>query len=243
MQNKIEIINQCNQDWNQMKDFNQNKFCDKCEKEVVDFTDLTRQQIIKRINSPKGVCAKIKKSQLDLSSKKISKNNYFNKAAFFIGLGTLIGFNEPVLANKSEHKTEIREKSEWRSIFPKKKINDSIRIVGNVIGSDSLPLPGTNVIYKGSQIATLTDFDGNFEIKIPLEKLSEENYLTFSFIGFKSKEYKFSKADTRMEIELTVDAEMEEEVIVLGGISYRQNIFNRIGNFFHNLFSSNKTCN
>lgn len=244
MQKKIQIINPCSQDWNQMMDFKQNKFCSKCEKEVIDFTGFTKREIIKKITGPKEVCAKIKKSQLDLDLRTNRfGNRYLNKFAVLIGLGTFIGFNEPIFANKTEHQTELREKTHWKSILPKRKLNDTITIIGNVIGSDSLPLPGTNVIYKGSNISTVTDFDGDFELKIPKEQLSKENYLIFSFIGFKTKEYKFSNSDTRMDVELTIDAELEQEVVILGGISYRQNIFRKIGYFFHNLFSNNKTCN
>ena len=243
MQKKIQIIDPCKQDWNQMMDFNQNKFCTKCEKEVVDFTSYTTKQLVKKINGSNKVCGKITKTQLDADLRNNSGNKYLNKWALFIGLGTFIGFSNPVLANKSEHKTELREKTQWKSILPTKKINDSIKITGKVIDSDSLELPGTNVTYKGTEISTQTDFDGNFTLIIPTEKLMKKNLLVFSFVGYKTEEIEFNKTDESIKVQMNIDAELEQEVVILGGISYRQNIFDKVGYFFHNIFSGHKTCN
>ncbi len=51
---------------------------------------------------------------------------------------------------------------------------------------DNLPLPGVNVVVKGTQIGTQTDFDGNFKINVP----DTLNVLSFTYLGFQALEFK-----------------------------------------------------
>ncbi len=44
------------------------------------------------------------------------------------------------------------------------------QLSGNLIDDSGKPLPGQNVIIKGTRIGTLTDFDGNFCLIIPRNK-------------------------------------------------------------------------
>ncbi|MCF0190261.1 MAG: carboxypeptidase-like regulatory domain-containing protein, partial [Marinilabiliaceae bacterium] len=45
------------------------------------------------------------------------------------------------------------------------------------------PLPGVNVVVKGTTTGTITDFDGNYTISAP-----SNGTLTFSFIGYELTE-------------------------------------------------------
>lgn len=66
--------------------------------------------------------------------------------------------------------------------------------------NDKTPLPGANVIIKGTKIGTQTDFDGNFKITVP----DTLNILTFSFLGAISLDYKLGK-EQNLEIFLKED--------------------------------------
>ena len=55
--------------------------------------------------------------------------------------------------------------------------------------SDNLPLPGVNVIIKGTKIGTQTDFNGNFNISVP----DSLNVLSFSFLGMIPLDYKLNE--------------------------------------------------
>ena len=48
------------------------------------------------------------------------------------------------------------------------------------------PLPGVNVLVKGTTIGTTTDIDGNYFISVP----DKNAVLVFSYIGFESQEVK-----------------------------------------------------
>ena len=69
---------------------------------------------------------------------------------------------------------------------PKKNFTTGNNTVyGTVIGADDGdPLPGVNVMIKGTSIGTATDFDGKYSITVP----KTGGQLEFSYIGYKTVE-------------------------------------------------------
>ena len=58
-----------------------------------------------------------------------------------------------------------------------------IVIKGTVTDFDGAPLPGANIIIKGTSIGTQTDFDGNYSITA-----YKGAKLMYNYIGYKTKE-------------------------------------------------------
>lgn len=239
MQTRLKIKEPCNQDWNNMTILDKSKFCDKCQKNVIDFTRYDRRQILNFLNDNEKVCGRLEKTQLKenfLSDN--NKNSSIPKLALLISLGSILGFSEPVNAKTKNNKTEIVEINKWKSILPKKE-SDSITIEGIVFDPDSLELPGVNIFLKNTQIATQTDFDGKFSLTIPVDKLTEENYLIFSFVGFETQEYRFYKKNRYINIRMDLDTVIMGEVVIIR----RNNLFHKVGHYFSNLFSSERSTN
>ncbi|AZQ61739.1 SusC/RagA family TonB-linked outer membrane protein [Flammeovirga pectinis] len=83
-------------------------------------------------------------------------------------------------------------------------------ITGNIIdASDKSPLPGVNVVIKGTTTGAVTDFDGNFTILVT----PGQDVLTFSFIGYKTTDMNIANSDN-IKVKLETDAEELEEVVV-----------------------------
>ncbi len=239
MKKKIEILEPCNQDWNKMTNLDKNKFCQKCQKEVIDFRTYEKNEILKILNSNTRVCGHLNSNQL--KEKYLTRRNNYKlpRLTFLISLGTILGINEPVFSNPRDHKIELKENKNWESIL-QKKINDSITIKGKVLDNENQPIPGAIVHLKGTKIGTQVNYDGEFSISIPESNLNENNILIFSFIGYKTREYKFYKKNKYLNINLDIDETgLLGEVIIVS----EQNIFQRVGSFFHNLFSNHKNCN
>jgi len=55
---------------------------------------------------------------------------------------------------------------------------------GTVTAVDGSRLPGVTVVFKGTSIGTVTDFDGNFTLKVADQTIP----LVFSFVGMETKE-------------------------------------------------------
>ncbi|MFS4492290.1 SusC/RagA family TonB-linked outer membrane protein [Maribacter sp. 2308TA10-17] len=83
-------------------------------------------------------------------------------------------------------------------------------ITGTVTDADGSPLPGANVLVKGTTNGTQTDFDGNFTINA-----DSDATLVFSYIGFASQEVAVGGQST-INVSLAEDASQLEEVVVLG---------------------------
>ena len=85
-------------------------------------------------------------------------------------------------------------------------------ITGTVTNAaDGLPLPGVTVLIKGTTQGTQTDFDGNYSIDA-----SEEDILTFSYVGTKTVEITLG-SESVYNISLEMDNTLEEVVITAYG--------------------------
>jgi iron complex outermembrane receptor protein len=80
-----------------------------------------------------------------------------------------------------------------------------------------MPLPGANIVEKGTSNGVQTDFDGNFTINV-----SDENaVLVVSFVGFLNQEIEVGNQNS-VAVQLMSDAESLEEVVVTGYGSQRK---------------------
>ncbi|MFS4466663.1 SusC/RagA family TonB-linked outer membrane protein [Maribacter sp. 2210JD10-5] len=91
-----------------------------------------------------------------------------------------------------------------------------ITISGNVTDDQNQPLPGANVLIKGTTNGTQTDFDGNYTINAPSGAT-----LVVSYIGFTNQEVAVD-GRTTINISLTEDASLLDEVVVVGYGSQRK---------------------
>jgi TonB-linked SusC/RagA family outer membrane protein len=76
--------------------------------------------------------------------------------------------------------------------------------------SDGLPLPGVNVIVKGTTRGVQTDFDGNYTINVGVGET-----LAFSFVSMMKKEVVVGASNT-INVALEEDVASLDEVVVLG---------------------------
>src|SRR5690606_36241880 len=82
---------------------------------------------------------------------------------------------------------------------------------GKVTDEKGDPLPGVNILVKGTQQGTTTDGSGNFALNVP----NEEAVLVFSFVGYRSVELRVG-SQTEINVALEIDEKGLEEVVVVG---------------------------
>ncbi len=83
-------------------------------------------------------------------------------------------------------------------------------ITGTVTDDTGAPLPGANVLVKGTTNGTQTDFDGNYTITA-----DSDATLVISYIGFATQEVAVDGQST-INISMAEDANQLSEVVVLG---------------------------
>ncbi|WP_370003863.1 TonB-dependent receptor, partial [Winogradskyella sp.] len=88
-------------------------------------------------------------------------------------------------------------------------------ITGKVIDADmNSPLPGANVIVKGTTNGATTDFDGNFTITAN----ATSGEIIISYVGFATKVVKFNGDTNLGTITLEIDSSLEEVIVVGTGV-------------------------
>lgn len=96
----------------------------------------------------------------------------------------------------------------------------AIPIKGRVTDEKSQPLPGVSVRLSGTNKGTITDLNGLYSIDVPDVNAT----LTFSIIGFATKDVKVGTKQT-LDVILTVKATGLDEIVVIGyGTQKREDI-------------------
>jgi TonB-dependent starch-binding outer membrane protein SusC len=83
-------------------------------------------------------------------------------------------------------------------------------VTGTITDATNAPMPGVNVIVKGTTIGTATDANGNFSIEA-----ADEDILQVSFIGYAPKEVRVG-SQVKIDVQLAEDVATLQEVVVWG---------------------------
>lgn len=81
-------------------------------------------------------------------------------------------------------------------------------VSGTVTGQDAAPIPGVNVVVKGSTTGTVTDIDGKYSLDVPAD-----GTLVFTFIGLASQEVPVN-GRTTVSVTMAQDVQQLNEVVV-----------------------------
>ncbi|MCU0392439.1 MAG: carboxypeptidase-like regulatory domain-containing protein, partial [Thermoflexibacter sp.] len=85
-------------------------------------------------------------------------------------------------------------------------------VSGTIISSeDKSPLPGVNVVAKGTNVGVVSDVEGKYKFNVPANVTT----LVFSFVGFVSQEVEIG-GGTTIDVALMPDTRQLNEVIVTG---------------------------
>jgi len=82
--------------------------------------------------------------------------------------------------------------------------------VTGVVSDTSGPVPGANVLVKGTTTGTVTDFDGHYSIDV-----NSGDVLVFSFVGYLTQEIIYIGQST-IDVLLQEDAALLDEVVIIG---------------------------
>ena len=82
-------------------------------------------------------------------------------------------------------------------------------ITGKVLDENKVPIIGASILIIGTKTGSITDVDGNFSIKVPLE-----SWLNISYIGYLGQKIKVTS--NKLQVTMVEDATKLEEVVVVG---------------------------
>lgn len=143
---RIENTFRCNQDWDTMKSIEGGKYCSSCSKILVDFTQMTNEEIVNYLQNNSHACGRILTSQLysPIYIHEPTQSNFFIKpnyqsiylkkvlmtGLFFLSLHGLMSQTTPYKHTNKDLKTEVvkikKDSSEVKVDTDTVKNDDSI---------------------------------------------------------------------------------------------------------------------
>lgn len=225
----IDIPTPCSQSIAAMQQLNEGKFCTHCNQKVIDFTQMSNEQLFSFFNkNNQPVCGIFFSNQLNqpLHEQKTTPKKWYYFIALFISF---------LFQNKSS--TQIKQPTQRITINQStENTKDSIQqnkrqpilytIKGNVI--DSLfkkPVAGASVIINNTKTGAVTDSYGNFIIHT--DKPIHTVVLRISGVGYNIQQIVLNQYAINFETGLLLQPlvlnpapqiEKEPFITILGGV-------------------------
>lgn len=166
---KIKIENPCSENWTSMHNSKQGRFCDTCQKEVVDFSKFTDAELKEVFAKSQGTgCGRFRLDQLNrtLVEPTSTQKNITNK--WWLSFALLLSGCSTSVQNQKNTTTEKSKFDKTKSfVFTEPKI--PVKITGIVQNEyRKRILEGVSVHIKGTDARATTDENGEFTIQTTL---------------------------------------------------------------------------
>ncbi len=198
---RLQIPEPCGEDFSAMHALPGGRHCEKCEKTIVDFREMTDRELVRLYQQRQGrICGIFRPDQLErnlpLPQPPGTNKNWSAIAAVAsaLMLGTTAGAQQLVAP---QFQTEIVSPA-------KKQMPDTapgkLTIAGQVLDEKGEPLPFASVILEGTTRGTETELDGFFSIEIT-DGIAEQE-LTISFLGYAPQTVLWTKETAMLEVRM-----------------------------------------
>ncbi|OIQ29034.1 MAG: hypothetical protein BM564_07435 [Bacteroidetes bacterium MedPE-SWsnd-G2] len=213
---KINIQEPCHENWNLMTPNTKGRFCNSCQKTVIDFTTKTDRQIATITSTQTNLCGRFRSTQLNKNLPITNQKSPFATNKVFAALLAVSTISIPSLYSQGKIKKDSISIVESHKL-PTKKQTSILKeklFYGRVLDQDQLPLLGANIIIKGTSTGIQSDFDGEFSLKV-----KQGDTLIISYITMKTIEYVLEE-DSKNTFNLTMNDQLKGEIqVVTVGIS------------------------
>lgn len=234
---KITIPKPCSESWDKMHKSTHGRFCDICQKEVIDFTKFSNTELYQYFEqSGDKVCGKFHPQQIDNFARAIPKKSNQKLFKAKVILVSCLAFLWNNGYSKSSPKPNLfyqEDKKGIKRIDAQKSILDSVRISGKVVDTAGLSLPEARVLFKNTGSFVETDKEGRFKINVKKGKTAT---LRVGYIGFETQDV---LVDLRRQDNITVVMkEVNNALGMVEIITYKRSLLKRISNFTKRLFTT-----
>jgi hypothetical protein len=168
----LQIPEPCHEDWNVMSPVEQGRFCKNCQKQVVDFRDMTDKEILNILSKATGsTCGRFTNLQLDKPLIKEAPP-VFKPYKFFLSAFIPV----VLLADKATSQELSGKVKAYEKPLPPPPTSMGMvafivpSITGSITLSGGEPAAGVTVKIKGTDLKTTTDKYGRFWIDFPRDK-------------------------------------------------------------------------
>jgi hypothetical protein len=210
----VNIAEPCNQNWDLMEHRDTERFCESCQKCVVDFSGYSNSEIIKELNSSKSdICGRLTNrqlAQLNYYLISVPTNKNWMKYLGVLAIGASMFIGEARAANLKEPVEIIHSPSKFTNT---PKTASLKKIYGYVFDENKKPVSGIRVVILNTKLAAKTDDNGRYEITLDKNEISKNNLIKIESLKFEgSIKINFSVAKQ-------ADIHLQEVYMMMGKIA------------------------
>lgn len=218
----LQLINPCAEQWDNMTPTRQGAHCKSCNKQVIDLTNKTENEVYELVTQHNGqMCARLTSLQLNTPIRKSELiNGGFNWRAMAASLGALLALDNTAKALNPDDKTNVAiyDSTTANAINPDTIPTIPNTITGIVVDSTTKePLYGVNVILQSTLKGVTTDLDGKFRIENASQY--KDDTLIVHYLGYNDVKIEVNQFVSGSAIFLKENIIDMEIVVVCGGIS------------------------
>lgn len=227
---QLNIPQPCHEDWERMLPADKGRFCNSCQKQVIDFTGMSDSQLIAFFRKPStgSVCGRFMQDQLERSMILPKKRIPWLKYFFGVTIPALLVSQKVSAQGKVAITGDTIAVAQIRgqvisAVDKAEDLKDSVgRVIeGRVQDEDGTGIPYASIRIKGSTQGTATDASGNFRITYYGEK--KIVILEVSYVGYETREIKVNmKQSSQSKINLKMKPQMLGEVVVTSTVCERK---------------------
>ncbi len=218
----LVIANPCHANWNKMSATEKGRFCASCTKEVVDFRDKSKEDIIEYLENYKGegqTCGQFSATQID----KVGKN-YINSTLFKrIGISLmafmgLFSFKEAKGQKPKMGKVAIKGDVSYNEYNQQNTVTE-VTLFGTVrtLAGEKLAGAEIKINSDGKLLGTTkTIANGSFAVNLKVDKSMKSITLYTKVDGYETK---ITFIPEPQKEKIKVEIVMEQEIMVLGEIA------------------------
>jgi hypothetical protein len=211
----LQMNTPCDEQWNDMEPTEEGRFCNKCQKPVTNFVDLSDQQILQYfLDHPYPVCGRMLTTQRDqqfVHSTPTINRNLSPVTATLLTLATItteVAHSAPLRANRPQvQQPHFRQSPAI--------LADSLLISGTIKDKHGAPIENAEIIFD--QYKFLSDKNGSFQFSLPSE-FNKTAVIQFSYpkLVREVRSYHPVMGSTRYDVILSEP--YMPEYIIMGGI-------------------------
>ena len=219
MKTRLKIAEPCREDWSKMTTVQKGKHCAVCAKQVVDFSENSRKEIIDYLDGAEGqTCGRFKKGQIDVygeSHNAIKKPVIPLYKTIVASIIAILGAGVPSVIAQDHERFQMGGVTS-RPIEDVVKNNSNISIKGKIFSHNQSVENAKVSIYTGGKLisSSLTKTDGKYVFEIGKGAMVNNRFTIKVFaadLGTKTIE---NLEATKKEI--TIDISMEHEMMLMG---------------------------
>lgn len=221
----LRLDEPCTQQWSDMTPSTTGRYCDSCEKNVIDFSQMTDNEILKFLSENKsGFCGQFRASQLDRPFVETKLNGGAKRLnSFFAGLA-IAGATGSASAQSADTTNYhpvvvIDEKHPTGPVCIRQIPVDTNDLILHITVMDTLnheAMPYANVVLQqgGVKFGGITDIDGKVTLTIPADSLQDTMMLTIRLIGYKMQTLAIHTEQRTQDVNVNLG---QNEIMMLGG--------------------------